>query len=257
MHFDLWFGPLNIAMDAGTYLYNAEPPWENAFSGARHHNTVLLDGAEAMLRAGRFLWLNWNQSKLRGIWRSEHGGLDVLTAERFADLDRELIQRRTVIRAGDRRWTVIDDILGAGLHKIDLGWLLPDLPWALDKGALRLETPVGEVALKVASEVTQQWLMRAGNIVHGEEFDELGGTLGWFSPTYALKIPALHFVTRCETDLPLRIQSDWLWEADDHEQFQLGWEALSAGELPLRWVRYQAEYLELNDAYSFNPSSIR
>ena len=29
LHLDLWWRGLNIAQDAGTYLYNADPPWDN------------------------------------------------------------------------------------------------------------------------------------------------------------------------------------------------------------------------------------
>ncbi len=257
LHLDLWFGSLNIAMDAGTYLYNAEPPWDNAFSGTARHNTVLVDGAEAMIRAGRFLWLNWNQARVRGMWLSEGGGLQVITAERCADLEGRLMHRRTVIRAGDRHWGVIDDLLGAGQHQIALSWLLPDLPWSLAEGALNLRTPVGEVRVVTAPQDNQRWLVRAGNCVSGNKPDGAVETMGWFSPTYALKMPALQYVLRWQAELPLRVQSDWLWAGEDEGQLEIGWNEPATGEWPLQWVRYQAEYLELNDAYSSDPSSVR
>jgi hypothetical protein len=39
LHLDLWWRGLNIAQDAGTYLYNADPPWDNPLVAAAH-NTV-------------------------------------------------------------------------------------------------------------------------------------------------------------------------------------------------------------------------
>ena len=257
LHLDLWFGPLNVAMDAGTYLYNAEPPWDNALAGAAHHNTALVDGSEAMTRAGRFLWLNWNQAAVIGRWRSESGELEVVCAERTADLSRELTHRRTVVRAGDRCWGVIDDLLGVGEHQIELGWLLPDLPWQVEAGTLKLSTPVGVVHLKVEADGLKPCIIRAGERIFGEMPDKLQPTFGWFSPTYALKHPALHFMNALEGDLPLRIQSRWTWLQRDGCEWESELNPPSRKELPLRRVRWDNEHLELSDAYSFDPSGLR
>lgn len=257
LHVDIWLGPLNIAMDAGTYLYNADPPWDNALAGAAHHNTALIDESEAMIRAGRFLWLNWNQARLIGRWRSESGDLEVIAAERSADLEGELLHRRTLIRAGDRRWSVVDDLLGAGQHCVDLSWLLQDLPWSLNAGTLHVDTPAGEVRLRVGPQADDQWLVRAGNCVHGDRQAAAVETLGWYSPTYALKIPALQLIHRWQAGLPLRVQSDWFWALQAEPQLELGESEPSADELPLQWVRYEADYLQLTDAYSIDPPSVR
>ena len=40
LHFDLWWHGLNITQDAGTYLYNGEPPWDNPLVSTRVHNTI-------------------------------------------------------------------------------------------------------------------------------------------------------------------------------------------------------------------------
>jgi len=55
---------LNVAHDPGTYLYNAAPPWDNALAGSDVHNTVTVDGGDQMLRAGRFLYLDWAQAQV-------------------------------------------------------------------------------------------------------------------------------------------------------------------------------------------------
>ncbi|MGD8622289.1 MAG: alginate lyase family protein [Anaerolineales bacterium] len=255
LHLDLWFGPVNIAMDAGTYLYNADPPWDNAFSGAAHHNTVLVDGKDAMIRAGRFLWLNWNQAHIWGHWCSDKGNLEVITAERFGDLEGEVLHRRTVIRAGDRRWRVIDDLLGDGRHRIDLSWLLPDLPWSVHAETLQLASPIGEVRLMVEHEGGRLRLVRAGQCVYGEEPAESVLTLGWYSPTYAYKAPALQLMVALEKELPLRIQSKWLWMDDAQRDLQVSLNA-PADALPLNWVKLDNEDLEIDDAYSVDSSGI-
>ena len=58
LHVDLWHKGLNIALDPGTYRYAAEPPWENALSSTKAHNTLTINHRDQMLRAGRFLWLD-------------------------------------------------------------------------------------------------------------------------------------------------------------------------------------------------------
>ena len=64
LHLDLWWRGINLAQDPGTYLYNSAPPWENSLTSALVHNTVTVDGQEFMLRAGRFLYLDWAQGKV-------------------------------------------------------------------------------------------------------------------------------------------------------------------------------------------------
>jgi hypothetical protein len=255
LHMDLWFSTVNIAIDAGTYLYNARPPWDNALASSEHHNTVLVDGSEAMIRAGRFLWLNWNHAHLLGRWQSEVGDIEVLVVERFGDLAREVTHRRTVIRAGDYRWRVIDDLFGSGAHEVERRWLIPDLPWTVKAGRIRLDSPVGEVWLEV--EGGKLCIIRAGECVYGEKPGKLVSTSGWFSPTYAYKIPALHISNRWEANLPLRIQSRWSWQVHGMDEPQIELNPLSEAQLPLKWVRHGDDFLELDDAHSINPSGIR
>ena len=64
LHVDVWWRGQNIALDAGSYRYNAPPPWDNGLAGGQVHNSVSIEGAEAMTRAGRFLWLDWDQATL-------------------------------------------------------------------------------------------------------------------------------------------------------------------------------------------------
>jgi len=63
LHLDLWHKGHNIAMDAGTFSYNAPDPWNNPFAHSVYHNTVTVDGYDQMERAGKFLWLPWLKSR--------------------------------------------------------------------------------------------------------------------------------------------------------------------------------------------------
>jgi hypothetical protein len=152
---------------------------------------------------------------------------------------------------------VIDDLLGAGTHQIELGWLLPDLPWQLEARTLKLATPVGVVHLMVEAEGLKPYIIRAGECIYGAGPEMLEPTFGWFSPTYALKYPALHFINQREGNLPLRVQSRWTWLQRGSCEWESERNPLSRKDLPLRWVRWEKEYLELSDAYSVDPSSFR
>ena len=208
LHVELWWRGQNLAMYAGTYRYNAAPPWENALAGTAVHNTVQIDGREQMTRAGRFLWLDWAQaSYLPG---------EKLTAEHKGYARRGVIHRRSLAYLGPKAWQVVDTLLPEGgrleQHSAVLNWLLPDLPWELTGTTLRLKTSEGIVRLRVAlaNETTAQTtlqLVRAGKVVAGP------GTappiLGWYSPTYNQKLPALSFRFFIEGVLPLSFASDW------------------------------------------------
>src|SRR5262249_39599855 len=65
LHLDLWWDGVNLARDAGTFLYNGPPPWDNRLAGTPVHNTLVLDGQDQMRRAGRFLWVDWARGRLR------------------------------------------------------------------------------------------------------------------------------------------------------------------------------------------------
>ena len=65
LHLDLWWCGLNVAQDAGTYLYNAPPPWDNALARSEVHNTLVVNGLEQMTRAGRFLYLERAQARVQ------------------------------------------------------------------------------------------------------------------------------------------------------------------------------------------------
>jgi hypothetical protein len=59
LHVDLWWRGLNLAQDAGTYLYHSPFPWDNSLTTALVHNTVTINGNDQFTRVGRFLYLDW------------------------------------------------------------------------------------------------------------------------------------------------------------------------------------------------------
>jgi asparagine synthase (glutamine-hydrolysing) len=207
LHLDLWWRGLNVALDSGTFLYNAAPPWDGAFLGTSAHNSVTVDGKDQMRRFSRFLWINWalgsnlehTAERECESWRGEHDGYKQLGVS----------HRRTIVRHGDV-WNVRDEILGDGQHKARLHWLLPDFPAVVNDsgGTVHLKTPKGSVYIRAKCGTQANFtLVRAGKRVAGDASDRDEPTRGWFSPTYASKQPALSLGLEAYGKLPIMFET--------------------------------------------------
>jgi len=213
LHVDLWYRGLNLAHDAGTYLYNGEPPWNNGLAGTAVHNTVMVDRRDQMRRAGRFLWLDWAQASGRSfstrLSKTSTDSPDCFEGEHNGYRRLGVTHRRMVRCVGEDAWVIVDDLLGTGEHELRLHWLLPDLPFevsatspfcaVLSAEKVRFHWSVFSIAEGSAS------VIRGGKNLTG---DTLGGDqelLGWESPTYGERCPAISLLYRVQAPLPVRI----------------------------------------------------
>lgn len=201
LNLDLWWRGYNLAMDAGTYLYNAPAPWDNALAATRVHNTLTVEDRDQMRRAGRFLWLDWAQAKRMDAAQGqavEHDGY-----RRFG------LTHRREVEVQENRWIVKDTLIGAaGKTRARLQWLLPDWPWRFEAGTLVLDSPHGPVQIAVdAAANGEVWLVRAGEVVHGSQQPD--HILGWISHTYGVKEPALSFNIEIAAKLPISFTTVW------------------------------------------------
>ncbi len=226
LHIDLWWHGRNVAVDAGTYRYSAAPPWNNSLAETVVHNTILVNGQNQMERAGRFLWLDWAQAEMLDTGKQmDH----LLAAEQDGYRRIGVLQRRVLQRLTDDHWQVDDHLLplskrnrsdGLSLvYHIRLHWLLPDWRWELKEGTLSLFPSEAE---RVQLTLTQReprtlnaensviGLVRAGKALVGPEVPS--PVMGWFSPTYGEKRPALSFFLEARSRLPLALLSEWRFE---------------------------------------------
>jgi len=234
LHLDLWWRGLNVARDAGTYLYNAAPPWENSLSSAAVHNTVTVNGFDQMTHAGRFLWLDWAQAHVLAGPRPVNGILTHLVAQHDGYRRLGVIHLREVTAGETGLWQIQDRLVSSGRNKnsgyiLRLHWLLPDWDWVISgedgnsSVEMNLASPYGLVGLRVSvapSELAEgsesvfltglrTQLVRAGELLAGK-----GGAspvAGWFSPTFGDKVPALSFSVTLEGTLPLSLMSEWIF----------------------------------------------
>lgn len=199
LHLDLWWRGLNIARDAGTYLYNVAPPWDNALTHTTLHNTVSVDGCEQMTRAGRFLYLDWAPAWLKHPIEADESILQRQVAGHSGYRQLGVRHQRTVTVFNDEHWEVQDDLLYIKVRHpartFRLHWLLPDWDWQVKETLtgfeLHQQSPHGLVKLLLACDQpgAKLSLVRAGELLHGHA--NVSPIDGWVSPTYGQKLPAL------------------------------------------------------------------
>ena len=129
LHMNLWWNGVNIACDAGTYLYHGEGIWQNGLARTNVHNTVCVDGSDQMTHLSRFTWGNWSKGKV--VWNGELDGLRIWQGEHdgYYRLSDPVKHSRSVMSLSGDRWLVVDRLAAAQVHCYDLQWLLADLPY--------------------------------------------------------------------------------------------------------------------------------
>jgi hypothetical protein len=208
LHVDLWFKGQALALDAGTFSYNAPPPWENALAGVAVHNTLQIDHMEPMTRAGRFLWLDWDQAG--SVRKDTSTGEIIATRKGYRRIGVQ--HERHLCNPSPDEWLILDRVTAivrrSRPHTIRLHWLVADLPWSLKDATLELYHPAGTVRLTIDSpSAGMMTLDRAGErLVGSGNADPISG---WISPTYGVRLPALSLSAIWQSDLPLEIRSRW------------------------------------------------
>jgi hypothetical protein len=220
LHCELWWRGLNIAQDAGTYRYNAAPPWDNRLSSTLVHNTLSVNGEEQMTRAGRFLYLDWARASYELSSGNTDGPNRHISAFTNAYARFGVRHNRSLTVFKDERWLVEDELLYSGRQGPDksapvyrLHWLLPDWEWKIEyfdaRTFLRIRSPHGWVNLAISTDqpVKRVGLLRAGELVHGQGL--VSPVFGWVSPTYNVKKPALSLEVEVQSSQNVRFSSEF------------------------------------------------
>ena len=207
LHVDLWWQGINLARDAGTYLYNGPPPWNNGLAGTPAHNTVMVDHRDQMRRAGRFLWVDWAQASGRSYSASGQACADRFEGEHDGYKRFGVKHRRTVQWLTGTGWVIVDDIEGAGVHAVRLHWLMADLPYEFSDSPFQLAFSSGQSRVRcciLTSSPGNGTIIRAGARVEGNSPGADLQLLGWESPTYGDLRPAVSLVYETHSKLPVR-----------------------------------------------------
>ncbi len=189
LHVDLWWKGQNIALDPGTYSYNAPPPWNNSLAHTAYHNTVSVDGVDQMERIGRFLWFPWIKARARTIQRSDAGNLAYWEGRHngYERLPSPVRHARGILQLPGEHWLILDYLESCGPHVYLLHWLLFDFEHEWNDGRLELRTPEGVYSVRVGIQgsggTTQLWRACQED------------PRGWWCPRYYHKEPAISLET--------------------------------------------------------------
>jgi Heparinase II/III-like protein/Heparinase II/III N-terminus len=214
LHVDLWWRGLNLARDAGTFLYNGPAPWNNGLAGTAVHNTVMVDGRDQMRRAGRFLWLDWAQAAGRSFSTKGAGYPDSFEGEHDGYRRLGVKHRRSIQCVSEDAWFVIDDLRvddlqGNGEHELRLNWLLPDIPFTVIADlpfCAALSAEKARIRWNICSSSPgTATIIRGGKNLAREITRPGEELLGWESPTYGELSPAISLLYRVHAPLPVRM----------------------------------------------------
>ena len=194
LHVDLWWRGCNVALDAGTFSYNAESPWDKGLSGTASHNTVMVDGRDQMDKAGRFLWVPWVRSRVRSKQHSAKGQLFFWQAghDGYRRLRRPVNHERAIARFGADCWLVVDRLTSRGEHVYELNWMFPDVPHKWNAADWEIELEIACAKYFVSGRSTPK--AKAVSLVRAAA----DSTRGWQSRYYQHREPALSVRVRVE-----------------------------------------------------------
>jgi len=219
LHLDLWWRGLNIAQDAGTYLYNADPPWDNPLVSSRVHNTVTVDGRDQMIRGGRFMTLDWFPAYSKSLVPTDASVLGQVMA--FHNGYRGIRHERTATIYIDERWVVQDKLESKEPHTYRLHWLLPDWKWEVENREsgfeIRLKSPFGWITFHITADSqlpiknSSLGIVRAGEVVFGQ--CDVQPFEGWVSTIYGTKTPALLLAFEMKEIANARFLSEFIFPA--------------------------------------------
>lgn len=196
LHIDIRWKGQPIAIDAGTYSYNAPEPWNNSLSETKYHNTITVDGFDQMDKAGRFLWFPWIEGKIEKRKVSRNGVMEYreMSHNGFERLKDPVHYRRGLLRIDDDSWLILDSVRAGKEHDIRLHWLISDYPYTKTGRAmgLTLHTPKGHYSVQCGA--------ISGSVKADVKRSDPKSPRGWQAPTYHYKIPALSIACQQRSD---------------------------------------------------------
>jgi hypothetical protein len=184
-------------VDAGTGTY-AEKSWRQFFRGSAAHSTLIVDGLGQAQPRGPFTWDRRPAALLRR-WVSTTA-FDLADAEHdaYACLPDPVRHRRRVLFVKRRYWVVVDDVMGAEAHEVELRFQFGG----------RTRVDLEEDSWVRARRDERALLLRSFATVPLERRVARGGLdpiEGWVSADYGQQQPAPALVARVTAALPLRV----------------------------------------------------
>ncbi|WP_051865232.1 alginate lyase family protein [Streptomyces griseus] len=185
---------VDVLADPGTFCYHGQPEWRQYFRSTLGHNTLQLDGGDQSVSGGPFLWTRHARSRVlvadtstegAARWCAEHDGYQP-----------SVHRRRVELTAASQELRVVDEVRGP--HS--------------DRRAVRLAFHLGPAiaADLVGNRAVLTWtrdgedrsaeLDLPGRLSWQAHRGESDPPLGWYSPGFGRKEPAITLVGTGFTD---------------------------------------------------------
>ncbi len=187
LHVDIWWNGYNIAIDPGSYSYNAPPPWDKGPGMTRYHNTLTVDDLDQMDSYGRFLSFPWVKGKVFQDQVNDEEEFRYFegTHDGYHRLNDPVQYRRGILRCNEDYWIIIDKLWGEIPHRYRLHWLFLNLQHHWDDTDRRLILYPGG----------KEYQIHYGSLNENIEASLISADeqspRGWLSPYYYYKEPAL------------------------------------------------------------------
>ena len=201
LHVDIFWKGINIAIDPGTYSYNAPEPWQMPFARTEFHNTVTVNDSDQMNRFSRFIWTDWAQTFSSPAREDEKSNKNQLvhTHTGYKRHHFGCLHTREVYSLGENTWLIHDIMRANSKNKYCLHWLLSDFRYESNDSScgLNLETLSGMYQIRVLCSCSsfRSTVVRACK----------DSPRGWFAPYYSHLEPAISL------DLTVRASSAQFW----------------------------------------------
>jgi len=192
-----------LLVDPGTATYTMDFQLRDRMRGSFSHNTVCVDGKPQSIPAGPFHWATAATSHLEA-WR-RNARFD--WAQGAHDGYAPIAHRRSVIRADDAGWLIVDEVRQTKPEGVRDAVHTAASHWHFHPGWMLREEGIG-VLRATHLEGTEAWMLFDSgdlSLVHG---DDEGG-LGWYAPVYGTLLPTWTARVTRELRLPYSMVS-WI-----------------------------------------------
>lgn len=171
-------GGYPIFVDPGTFAYHGDKKWRNYFRSTLAHNTARIDGKDQSLMAGNFMWGSKANARLieykpLGMAKGAQDGYKSLN-------DSVLHERKVDYLQDSREWRIEDFLNCEGKHSLELFFHIhPDCKVEVEEKEVKIHFSKGYCIFEKEEGIELK-------VYKGDEVIPLG----WYSPSYGVKVPA-------------------------------------------------------------------
>ncbi len=134
LHLDIWYNGHNIFCDSGSFSYNSKSRKIDGFEGTGGHNTIMINDADQMNKAGRFGWSPWITARVL------HFSHQQIVAEHYGYQKLYGVVHRRSVRMTRNGFIINDRIMGTFDEiKIQQIWNTQNQAVQMDACSLRVK----------------------------------------------------------------------------------------------------------------------